>query len=127
TACAHVYVDVAGFRCGREKEFGPVLLHPSAARRRMVARIVRAMLEPGAGEGCSETDQVQLSHGDLNVDHVLGRQAWYGCGTDVVDAKREIAQAVSQDLSKRLELPRPARHGSHDLDRLHGASVPTYR
>jgi hypothetical protein len=65
------------------------------------------MLETGASKGWCERVEVELCHCDLDVDDVLGSQAWHRGGADVADAQREIAEAISQHSTQRPELLLP--------------------
>lgn len=66
-------------------------------RQRFIARAVECIVKLSR----------QRMNTDLNVDNVLCRQPRHRCGTDVVDAKREVPKHIPQSLTEARKLARP--------------------
>ncbi len=84
------------------------------AGRHVVARVFGDVDEAGARQ--QRHRGVEIEHADLNVNHVLGRQAGNGRRADVVDAECRVAERRPQPPPDCRELARPSVLVGDDLD-----------
>jgi hypothetical protein len=52
---------------------------------------------------------VYIGDGYLDVNDVLSTKSWNGCGTDVIDSNRGVADQLADTPCDLLEIARPVR------------------